>query len=125
LKRFVGVPYLWGGFSPFGYDCSGLAQTLWAWLGLALPRDADQQCAAGRPVDGPPQAGDLLFFGERPEDGDDLRSGITHVALALDAADVLHSAGSANGVTVNSLDPERPAYNAWLREHCLAVRRYA
>lgn len=126
MQRFIGVPYLWGGCSPFGYDCSGLAQTCWAWLGVALPRDADQQCAAGRPVDGPPQAGDLLFFGERPaEGGDEARSGITHVALALDAGDVLHASGSANGVALNSLDPDRPRYSAWLREHLLAVRRYA
>jgi cell wall-associated NlpC family hydrolase len=62
LRRFGGLPYVWGGRSPKGFDCSGLVQFVYALHGVDLPRDSDEQFEAGRPV----QAiapGDLLFFG--------------------------------------------------------------
>jgi cell wall-associated NlpC family hydrolase len=65
-KRFLGLPYLWGGRSTFGYDCSGLTQMLLRSRGMNIPRDADQQAAwAGLiAVERKDlQAGDLLFFG--------------------------------------------------------------
>ena len=43
VMRFIGVPYLWGGTSTYGFDCSGFAQALYRWMGQPLPRDADQQ----------------------------------------------------------------------------------
>ena len=63
--RFLGVPYLWGGRSALGLDCSGLVQTALAACGIAAPRDSDQQEAALGgllPLDGPFQRGDLLFW---------------------------------------------------------------
>ncbi len=81
-ERFLGTPYLWGGRSSLGLDCSGLVQTAYEACGVALPRDADmQEMAAGEPVDLDPRAwkrGDLLFW-----------SG--HVALVRDAATFLHA----------------------------------
>ena len=65
-KRFLGLPYLWGGSSSFGFDCSGFTQMLVRARGITMPRDADKQAAwAGVvPVDRKDlQAGDLLFFG--------------------------------------------------------------
>lgn len=126
IRRFVGVPYLWGGRSPFGFDCSGLAQTVWSFVGVPIPRDADQQFRAGSPVEGTPQPGDLLYFGE-PEDESASRrhAHITHVAISLGGGEMIHANGTDWGVACSSLDPNSPIYRAWLREHLAGVRRFA
>ncbi len=65
-KRFLGLPYLWGGTSSFGFDCSGFTQMLLRLRGVSMPRDADKQAAwtGVIPVDRKDlQPGDLLFFG--------------------------------------------------------------
>lgn len=125
IRRSIGVPYLWGGRSPFGYDCSGLAQTFWSYLGVSIPRDADQQFRTGTPIEDTPQAGDLLFFGEPDSDDASHRyAHITHVAISLGGDEMIHANGAARGVSLNSLDPASPIYRAWLREHLAGVRRF-
>jgi len=126
MRRHVGVPYLWGGCSPFGYDCSGLTQSFWSLLGVRIPRDADQQFQAGEPVAGPPLPGDLLFFslnasgGERPRHAD-----IRHVGIALGDHEMLHASGKARAVAVDELGTGRSVYGDWLHDHLAGVRRYA
>jgi cell wall-associated NlpC family hydrolase len=78
-KRFLGLPYLWGGTSSFGFDCSGFTQMLLRARGFNMPRDADQQAAwtglaAVERTD--LQAGDLLFFGSSPRN-------ITHTGMYI------------------------------------------
>ncbi len=126
MGRFVGTPYFWGGRSPFGYDCSGFAQTALRSMGVSVLRDADQQYGEGDEVDGLSQPGDLLFFG-RPgyrASGIARTAGVDHVALSLGGWDILHATGAVWSVTRNSLDPASPVYRRGLAESYLGARRF-
>jgi pimeloyl-ACP methyl ester carboxylesterase len=124
IRRFAGAPYLWGGRTPFGFDCSGLAQTFWGFMGVALPRDADQQFRAGAPVQGEPQPGDLLFFGDPADESAFTPLNITHVAISLGGSEFIHANIAAGGVSYNSIAPHASNYRPWLREHLIGVRRF-
>ena len=98
---FQGTYYQWGGVTPWGSDCSGMVQTVFALHGVRLLRDAWQQATQGIHVDGGLEAtvaGDLLFFSDR-DDGH-----ITHVALAVTANSVVHLALGRGGHCIESLD---------------------
>jgi len=126
MGRFIGVPYLWGGETPLGFDCSGFAQTMMEFMGLRVPRDADLQCFAGRSVEGQPRPGDLLFFGSKPSEAPEVErwGAITHVVVSLGGTEFIHSTQVLWGVQRNSLDPSSPIYSPWLREHLAAVRTF-
>lgn len=101
-ERWLGAPYLWGGTTPAGVDCSGLAQAVYRTHGVELPRDSDQQAQAGTEVE--PGAdfanlrpGDLLFFAEEP-------GRITHVTLSMGAGRIIHSSLGNGGVRRNDLN---------------------
>jgi gamma-D-glutamyl-L-lysine dipeptidyl-peptidase len=98
-RRLLGVPYLWGGNSPLGLDCSGFVQLVYRLHGIALLRDAHLQHAQGTAVD-EPAAADLAFFG--PVDRPDR---ITHVGMMLDGVRFIHAAGS-DRVRINRLSDE-------------------
>ncbi|MGQ9862938.1 MAG: C40 family peptidase [Bacteroidia bacterium] len=82
---YLGSPYLWGGKTPAGIDCSGLIQMLLRLQGWLLPRDSIQQWRFLSPVVGTTRAGDVLFFSDKPG------SPISHVGIMYDAATLLHS----------------------------------
>jgi pimeloyl-ACP methyl ester carboxylesterase len=129
IKRFIGVPYLWGGRSPFGFDCSGFAAAFWGFMDIILPRDADQQFKAGKMVEGEREPGDLLFFGSLEDEIPDARqqdrfASVTHVAISMGGDDFIHANGAAWSVSYNSIDPKSPRYRPWLREHFIGAGRY-
>jgi cell wall-associated NlpC family hydrolase len=93
--RFLGVPYVFGGTSTGGFDCSGYVQHVFAMLGVHLPRTADAQYDAGRRIAGRMAPGDLVFFTT-------YTSGVSHVGIYLGNDRFVH-ASSSRGVTVSSL----------------------
>jgi cell wall-associated NlpC family hydrolase len=97
-QRIIGVPYLWGGTSGNGIDCSGFARLLHRWLGVEIPRDADMQYNAAKHVEPPFEAGDLLFFAES-----DSKRKITHVGVSLGGWNMIHSSRKNNGVYIDDL----------------------
>ncbi len=120
---FLGVPYLWGGTSPKGMDCSGYTKTVFRLNGLELNRDASQQVLMGRDVDpgedfGTLLKGDLLFFGRPAREGHPER--IVHVAIYLGDRMFIHSSGR---VRYASLDPSSPLFDAYNLERFVRARR--
>lgn len=100
IRSLLGVPYLWGGRTPAGLDCSALVQLLLLEQGVVLPRDAHEQYRASipLPVSEVAEFGDLLFFGSP-------RGRMAHVGLALGGGDFVHARGR---VLIGSTNPCNP-----------------
>ena len=96
--RMVGVPYVWGGISGNGIDCSGLSRLLHKWVGLDLPRDADMQHRAAKPIEPPFEVGDLLFLREIGK-----KRQVTHMGISLGGWRMVHSSQGRNGVYIDDV----------------------
>ncbi len=106
--KFLEAPYVWGGTTAWGLDCSGLVQSVYGAFGIALPRDADQQAEVGEAVtleDAKPA--DLIFFPG-------------HVALSLGDSKILHANAQHMRVTID--DFEKSDYAKGLKEQITGVR---
>ncbi len=112
IRDFLGAPYVWGGSSIEGTDCSGFVHTVYRdVLGVQLPRSASQMYTIGAPVErGPLQFADLLFFNQSPG------SRITHVGIYIAQKKFVH-ASPTKGVMVSGLDEK------FHREHFVGARR--
>lgn len=130
-KQFCGFPYVWGGTSIKGVDCSGLSKSAYFLNGYVLRRDASQQCKTGDSVDvhrfvegdytkealSNLRPGDLVFFGRKAENG--RRERVTHVAIYMGDGMIIHS---SNIVRINSLIPGEKDYYAGSRRMLKARR---
>ncbi len=110
-EKFLSVPYLWGGRSFFGIDCSGFVQTIFRRFGIDLPRDSNDQIKRGAEIKrGQIELGDLLFFPR-------------HVALAVSGTRYIHSSSGNGGVAYNCFDKDSKEYNQYLDDSFICARR--
>lgn len=109
-RKFLGLQYLWGGTSGFGFDCSGLTHSIYLAYGVVIPRDADRQAAAGTPVAWTAlRPGDLVFFSEGTT------GVIGHVGIYIGHGDMIDAPSTGSPVRV---DP------VWSSGNYAGARRY-
>jgi peptidoglycan DL-endopeptidase CwlO len=106
--QYLGTPYVWGGQSPSGFDCSGFTMYVWAQLGVSLPHNAAAQYGYGSPV--PSNAlepGDLVFF-----------DGLGHVGIYVGNGAFIHAPHTGDVVKISSL-------TGWYADNYVGARRVA
>lgn len=112
---YVGVPYVWGGTTPKGFDCSGFTKYIFAKSGITLPRTSREQVRAGSGIPADfryLRPGDLMMFAEPGE-------AISHVAIYVGNGRIIHSSGSTGGVGYTDLN----SGGDWFVAYFVAARR--
>ena len=105
--QFLGVPYVWGGASPSGFDCSGLIMYAYAQIGVSLPHHAASQYGMGSPVSRDQLApGDLVFF-----------NGLGHAGIYIGGGQFIHAPHSGDVVKISSLS------DSWYASTYVGARR--
>jgi cell wall-associated NlpC family hydrolase len=105
--QYLGVPYVWGGASPSGFDCSGFSMYVYAKLGVSLPHHAATQYGMGTPVSKDQlQAGDLVFF-----------NGLGHMGIYIGGGQFIHAPHSGDVVKISSLS------DSWYARTWVGARR--
>lgn len=122
-KMMVGFPYLWGGTSTKGVDCSGFSKTVFRMNDIGLPRDASEQVYVGKRVDPGPgfenlRTGDLLFFGTKAKNGKPWD--IVHVGIYLQNGYFIQSTGR---VQISSLVKSDTAFDKYELDHFVVAKR--
>lgn len=122
-KKLMGVPYLWGGTSTKGVDCSGFTKTIYFLNGMVIPRDASQQVHTGKSIDSLKNfddlvKGDLLFFGRKATDSTPEK--VVHVGMWIGNNEFIHS---SNMVRISSMDPKAPNFDEWNLKRYLRTKR--
>ena len=123
-RSMMGIPYLWGGTSTKGVDCSGFTKTVYLMNGMIIPRDASQQVHAGIKIDDQKnwdslQVGDLLFFGSPATENRSRR--VVHVGMWIGDNQFIHS---SRQVRISSIDSSASNYDAYNVGRYLEARRY-
>lgn len=125
-KNMVGFPYLWGGTSAKGMDCSGFTKMVYLMNGFIIPRDASQQINAGKTIDATLkfeglEKGDLLFFGTKATS--DQKQRVVHVGIWLgnDKMEFIHASGN---VHLSSMDQNQSNYDEMNKNRYLGSKRY-
>lgn len=110
-RKFLGLYYLWAGAAAFGFDCSGLMEVVYRAHGIQIPRDADAQAGAGRPVDRSAlQPGDLVFFADNGV--------IHHVGMYAGGGSMLHAPQTGAKVEITSIS------SGYFNASYVGARRY-
>ena len=122
-KTMLGVPYLWGGTSTKGVDCSGFTKTVYLMNGMIIPRDASQQIHEGILIDESKDfdklvPGDLLFFGRKATETSPER--VIHVGMWIGNNEFIHSAGN---VHISSMDKNAENFDAYNYNRYLRTKR--
>ncbi|PIE99757.1 MAG: glycoside hydrolase [Maribacter sp.] len=122
-KKLMGIPYLWGGTSTKGADCSGFTKTIYFLNGMVVPRDASQQAHTGKPIDSVKnfdnlEKGDLLFFGRKATDSTPEK--VVHVGMWIGNNEFIHS---SEMVRISSMDPKAPNFDDWNLNRYLRTNR--